>query len=286
MSEIVLAAGEDQAVIAPEQGARIASLVANRCERLVTQAASDGSPSGWGIFLMAPWAGRVADAVIPFRGKQYPVRQNLGPHGIHGVVFDKAWEIRRATESSCETMAIFDEAEWPFGGRIIQRITLEPGRLHLRADIEAGDEPMPLSMGWHPWFRRPAEADLRIALAADHILVTTEDLIPTGETISVEGETDLSDGPLLGTRRLDTVYVDPARHALVRWPDLSLTIELPEPFTTFVVYTPQGAACVEPQTAWPNAPALAYHGVPGTGLQILEAGESFTASTSLAWESS
>lgn len=283
MSTIVLQAGEDRVEVDPSAGSRIASLVAAGSERLVTEGASGGSPTGWGCFLMAPWAGRVRDAVVPFRGRLVPVRRNLPPHAIHGVAFDKRWEVLSAGDTTCETTLALPEDEWPFGGRVRQQVTLTPGRLGLSAEIQATDQAMPLSLGWHPWFTRPSEGDLRVRVDAGSTLVTGEDLIPTGETEAVHGPTDLREGPVLGDRRLDTVYAGPRGPAVVAWPDLEMAIDLIPPVATVVVYTPEGAACVEPQTAWPDAPALAAGGIEGTGLLELEPGASIRASTALRW---
>ena len=38
-------------------------------------------------------------------------------------------------------------------GAVTQRFELEPDRLRVTLELTA-DEPMPASMGWHPWFRR------------------------------------------------------------------------------------------------------------------------------------
>lgn len=283
MSQIVLAAGDDRAEIDPDNGARISSLVAGGRQRLLTRESSDGSATGWGCFLMAPWAGRISNAVIPFRGLRHPVRKNLSPHAIHGVGFDKRWKVVNADDSGCELTLTMPEDEWPFGGRLTHRVTLSEGRLDLRAEVSSGDTAMPVSLGWHPWFARPQGGDVEVRVDSGSVLVTSDDLIPTGDTAPVTGDTDLRDGPALGRRRLDTVYVSPGTPAVVRWPDLELGIDAIEPVTTIVVYSPEGAACVEPQTGWPDAPRLAALGIEGTGLLELEPGAALEATTSFNW---
>jgi aldose 1-epimerase len=283
MTEIELRAGDGRAVVDAANGARLARLVAGGKERLIPKDASDGGPTSWGCFLMAPWAGRIEGARVPFRGRMHRVRENLPPHAIHGVAFDKPWDVLGATEDSCELTLAFPRGEWPFGGRVTQRIALSPGRLDLTAEVRATEEPMPLSLGWHPWFARPADGDLSVAVEAGEVLVTNDQLIPTGQTRPVSGDADLREGPELGDRRLDHVYVSPVGPAVVTWPDLELAIEVTRPITTIVVYTPPGAACVEPQTAWPNAPALDDRGVTSTGLLELQPGDLVTAATSFTW---
>lgn len=54
---------------------------------------------------------------------------------------------------------------------------------------------MPVAVGWHPWFRRSEDADMRVAVDAAHVLVTGDDLIPTGEVISVRATQICAPGP-------------------------------------------------------------------------------------------
>lgn len=123
---------------------------------------------------------------------------------------------------------------------------------------------------------------MRLSVRADEVLETV-DLIPTGRRLPVGGPADLRTGPFIGDRRLDHVYVDPASPAVVRWPDLELLVEFAPPLRTLVVHSRPGAVCVEPQTAWPNAPALVSAGVSGTGLAILGAGERLRSTMTLRW---
>src|SRR5207248_11341695 len=132
-------------------------------------------------------------------------------------------------------------------------------------DLSEYLRPGPEGLGWHPWFARPRAGDMVVRLDARQVLVVDEDLVPTGELRAVAGDEDLRSGPALGDRRLDHVYVGVKGPALVRWPDRELRLELDESLNTVVVHTPAEGICVEPQTMWPNAPALAARGVTGTG---------------------
>ena len=108
-------------------------------------------------------------------------------------------------------------------------------------------------------------------------------MIPTGRRLAVEGPFDLRAGPVLGDRRLDDVFIDVRGPAIVRWPDLELLIEFGEPIASIVVFSPSGAVCVEPATAWPDAIRLSAAGVPGTGLATLEAGQALAATMTWRW---
>jgi aldose 1-epimerase len=285
---IVLSAGGDRVEVDPYDGARLTSFVAGGKERLLNRPPDPSSPDVlllWGCFFMAPWVGRIADGELPWEGQTHRFPKNFGGHAIHGLVFDKVWSVDDPTETSVAMSADLAAAGWPFDGSVRYRIDLAPGRLTLSARIDAADRSMPVSVGWHPYFARPSEGDLTVTVPADHVLETTEDLIPTGQLIPVAGDTDLREGPALGERRLDHVYAGARSPAIVGWPDLELHLNFDPPIETVVVYTPPHAACVEPQSAWPNAPALHESGTEGTGLTAVAPRDRFEATTTWTWGS-
>ena len=282
---VTLTAGADRAVVDPDRGGRLASLVAGGTERLVTTAPPDATDPvlAWGCYLMAPWAGRLAGAVLPWRGERHDLTANEAPHALHGVVFDERWTVGDAGGDSVTLSCALPPERWPLGGTVRQRVRLSPGALTLEASVEAGPRGMPAAVGWHPWFRRPAAGDMAVSLDADTTLITTGDLVPTGATRPVTGEEDLRGGPLLGDRRLDHPYAGVRPPAAVRWPDLELTMDFGTPIATVVVHTPPAGVCVEPQSAWPNAAVLAAAGVEGTGVAPLGPGGRLSARVEWRW---
>jgi galactose mutarotase-like enzyme len=199
------------------------------------------------------------------------MRKNHGPHSIHGLVFDTEWEVATSVADSISLNRNLDDL-WPLGGEIHHRIAVTPSGMTFSLEARAGPEGMPWGAGWHPWFERARE-DVGLKVQAEATLVTTDDLIPSGEVAPVGEERDLRLGPLVGERLLDHVYVAARSPAIVRWPDLELQVGFGPSIETLVVYTPEGAVCVEPQSAWPNAASLAARGVVGTGLAALEPNE-------------
>jgi aldose 1-epimerase len=126
-------------------GGRLASFVVDGRELLVT----DGfGPIAWGSFPMAPFAGRVRDGRFTFRGRRYELPIEMPPHAIHGTVLDRPWE-----QVDDRTISIDLGPDWPFVGYVVQHFDLAAGRFATRLELHA-DEPMPASIGWHPWFRR------------------------------------------------------------------------------------------------------------------------------------
>jgi len=256
-----LRAGQDRAVLDPEAGGRLASLVAGGAERLVTDPGAGPEPPeltglAWGSFLMAPWVGRLDGGRLPWDGRVHQLPTTFRGHAIHGTTFDRPWEVEASDDTSA-TLSIALTDPWPFGGLVRQRFTLRPGELVLEAEIEAGEVPMPVSLGWHPWFARPAEGDVRMRVDATGTLHLRDDLVPTGAVVPLEpATTDLRHGPALGERRLDDVYVEVGQPAELRWPDLVLRMTWDGAVQSVVVHTPPRGVTLEPQTAWPNAPLL------------------------------
>ena len=192
----------------------------------------------------------------------------------------KQQEVGRPSLSSATLGCEIDRARWPFGGTVRQHIDLEGEALTMWAEVTAGDT-MPISLGWHPWFRyRSAVVTLR--LESGQTLETSADLIPTGRQVPVDELTDLRAGADLTARSLDHTYTRATGPAMIAWPDLDLEIEF-GPLSTVVVHSPEAGFCVEPQTAWPDAFRLAGEGVTDTGAVNIPAGGRFSASMRWSW---
>jgi aldose 1-epimerase len=216
-------------------GGRIASLLIDGHELLKT---SRDGPRDWGSFPMVPYAGRVRNAEFVFRGEQRRLPATLPPHAIHGTVLDRRWQAVDET-----TIAVDLGPDWPFSGRAVQRFELSADGLTCRLEIDA-DEPMPASIGWHPWFIR------RIAGVGEELELDVEP-----GAMYVRDAAGITTGELVAPRPgpWDDCFIDLRRPPLLRWPGfLELTIE--SDCSAWVIYTePTDALCVEPQTARPDA---------------------------------
>jgi len=286
MTTAVLQAGDDRCEVDLEAGGRLASLVAGGMERLLTaERGRDGTlwdAVAWGSFLMAPWVGRLDGGRLPWQGQVYELPADFAGHAIHGTVKDRAWELEEADGSSATLVCRLREP-WPFGGMVRQRVALQRGRLELVAEVIAEHQAMPAAIGWHPWFARPDSGDVRVRLSATGTLRTRDDLVPTGDVDALDGLTDLRDGPPLGDRYLDHVYAGVGEPAELVWPDLTLRFDWDPPVQSVCVHSPPRGVCVEPQTAWPNAPALAAEGTQSTGLMTVRPGSPLRARTVWTW---
>ena len=271
--------------IDPAEGGRIVSLVIAGVERILPKARARAREPAlyWGCYPMVPWAGRISHGRIPTNDGEVRLEPSLPPSAIHGLAFDKSWEIVGRDKTAITMVCELRGLGWPFGGRARQTLRLGAKSLELELVVAGYTRAGPAGLGWHPWFTRPATGDVELCVDASEVLVVDADLVPTGEVRKVSLREDLRARPPLGDRRLDHVYLRAKSPAIVRWPDLELRIEYDTSMETVVVHTPPEGFCVEPQTMWPNAPLLAAAGIRDTGLRTLEPGESLRATEGWAW---
>ena len=223
------------AQIAPECGGRLASFTIDGEEILVT---SGGSATEWGCYPMAPWAGRVAEGRFSWKGRPIQLPITCGPHALHGTVLDRPWS--RCGEAALE---IDFGPDWPWKGSIRSDFELQAGVFRWTLTVSALDEPMPVFLGWHPWFLRSRGPATKLDLTFDPRAMYERDSngIPTGQRIAP------STGPW------DDCFGDVSHPPRLRWSD-GLTLDVNSSCTYWVIYDePRHALCVEPQSAPPDA---------------------------------
>lgn len=240
-----LTAGDARVVLAPEEGGRIAQITVAGLDLLV----ADGQRRfDWGLFPMVPFAGRVGHGRFTFDGREHQLARTLGPHAIHGTLLDRAWEIEvgPAGGKGAGHEALLQAelgGNWPFEGTVAHRMSLAPDHLRLELEVAAA-EPMPVTVGWHPWFRRVIGrgGPLELRFGAGAMYERSATGVPTGA---------LRRPPPPGP--WDDCFADLADPPVLVWPGaLELTIE--HGCSHLVVYDePEHALCVEPQTGPPDA---------------------------------
>lgn len=157
---ITLRAGDAEAVVHDDFGGRLGSVTVRGFELLVTGPADD--PMMWGSFPMAPYAGRIRDARFQHEGQTVELPRSLPPNAGHGLVYGRPWtRVDHGDDPAACTLAIALGDEWPFGGRVEQRIELRAEALDCGLSVVADDRSMPAEVGWHPWFPSPGPIDLR-----------------------------------------------------------------------------------------------------------------------------
>ena len=267
--------------IAPDEGGMLLSLRIRGQELLVQRRPGTEPVPTFGSFLMAPWVGELSEGKVDFRGRRAQVPPNKGRHAIHGLVATGAWEVEDVGPTAARLVRELREP-WPFGGRVTQNISLSADGITLEAEIRAGEQAMPAALGWHPWFACPEPDLVSVGVNATEELVLDEELLPTGRTRPIAGESDLRSTPTLGSRRLDIVFVGAVSPALLKMPGVEVRLHFDPAIQTVVVYMPPTSACVEPWSAWPDAFRMADAGH-ASGAVVLEPGEILQRWTRWEW---
>ena len=229
--------GDVKTSVYPECGARIGSLSAFGDELLIPGNTHD-DPLTWGCYPMVPYAGRVRDAILECAGKQFPLRQNMPPHSIHGTVFDQTWRTLDVTSYSA-LLEIELGDNWPFTGKVQHHVNVTNQSLELQLTVFAVD-PMPVQVGWHPWFVRP----VNIEAAFNTLYVRDSDGIAHERRAYQQHD--------LTQESLDDCFADALTAPLLNFEN-GPTVRLETDCSHWVVYNePSHAICVEPQSGPPN----------------------------------
>lgn len=253
--------GALQVNIAPEAGGRIAQVRFEGVEQLVGYGEHGAeSALAWGSYPMVPWCGRIREGRFGVGARSFQLPVNLGEHAIHGVGFVLPWEVVAHDPRGVELeLALPADHRWPFGGTARQRIEVSGQRLLLELAVTAGDQAMPASLGWHPWFRKPEQVEF-----------APEAMYPR----DAQGITVLPPGPV-PAGPWDDCFVNRKPVVLYR---AGQRIRLESECTDWVVYDEPGhATCVEPQTAPPDAFNL-------DAARVLQPGGTLSAQFSLQWD--
>lgn len=247
-------------------------------------------PMMCGIPLLAPWADRLDEPAFYANGKKYNLERGKGGvrfdgvgHPIHGfLTMARDWQVVRVEANGKEAsvtsrLDVSRRAEWmaqfPFAHTIEITHVLRDGVLEVRTRVEnKSAEPMPMSIGFHPFFRvddAPRE-EWTIGLAAKREWTVNKELLPTGETRPLSelvggdpasfrlGDRDFDNG-------FDQLIRDRSGRATFRIKGKQQQVDVlfGRKFTTGEIYSPAKGdfICIEPMTALNNGMNLAHRGI-------------------------
>ena len=138
-------------------------------------ATGGGKPSGSGIPLMFPFAGRIRGTSFDFEGKSYVLEAGDGlGNAIHGFVMSRPWRVteQKADRVVGQFQASVDDASllrhWPADFRITAEYRVTGNSLVSEFAIENPDtKPLPFGFGTHGYFRLPLGGARRRGLRGD-----------------------------------------------------------------------------------------------------------------------
>jgi len=260
----------------------------------------DGSRALFGIPLLSPWANRLSSDTYWINGAEYTLNRRIDnlriDHNylaIHGLVLFAPWTVMDLGTDAHgayvrSTLNFTRRAEWmaqfPFAHRLEMTHRVSKGRLCVYLSImNDSAEPIPLSLGFHPYFRLPGEGDRNswsVRCAGRKRMLLSSHYIPTGETEACDPQTPIRLGSGL---EMDDVYIDLQRDmsdcALFELADgkRQLTVGFGPKFSVGIIYAPSGKdlVCFEPMTAPTDALHLTRDGR-CDALQQVAPGETWT----------
>jgi galactose mutarotase-like enzyme len=264
---VTLSAGGLEATFLPSHGMVGVSLRHQGDEYLDLRGGPSKFDAGHpiGLPLAHPWANRlssrhyvVEDVDVDLTGIDLPV--DGGGLPIHGTLLGGyEWSpIAIGTSFAAATFSARFRygvgsprlyAAFPFPHDIVVEVSVD-GTLSVRTTVRAtGERPVPVSFGWHPWFRIPrARRDnLRVRLPARQHIVLDERMIPTGEA-EVEPEQEVA---LAGRSFDDHFVLGGDRRLSVGTSSRWLHVDVDDGFPFAQVYAPEDEAvvCLEPMVA-------------------------------------
>ena len=273
-----------EAVIVPSFGNRTIRLLVEGENILhfpfetIPAAKADRSTNG--IPFLAPWGNRMAGGGFRTNGREFHFNEKLGTlrmdaNGlpIHGMlVSSPLWQIAAmgadAAGAHVTSRLEFWKrpellANWPFAHSYEMTHKLADGVLEVTtAILNRSGERMPVSIGFHPYFRIPGVArdQLSVHLPVRRHVETDARLIPTGEFKPVNFPPQL---PLKG-QRFDDGFVGLEPNPVFRLEGGGKQIEVAfgPKYQVAIVYAPpdKDFVCFEPMTALTNGVNLAADG--------------------------
>lgn len=287
---IVLAAGLWRATVAPRLGG---SLLELSCagEPILRPAAQDALAAlgarATSCFPLVPYANRIAHGRLTLRGRTFQLQPNFPPepHAVHGIGWQRSWEVTRAAECSVELTLRHDAgapAAWPFAFEARAHFALGGDGLEVELSLTNRDiAPWPAGLGLHPYFPRWPDQTLRFEAAG--AWRNGSDSLPAQRVAGPEWDFSAArpaagltlDNDFYGWRRRAWIAAGSARRICIEGSGI---------FSVLRVFTPaaRGFIAVEPVSH--IADAVNRPDAPGSGYRLLAPGGTLTGTVSIRQE--
>ena len=185
-------------------------------------------PGMAGVPFLAPWADLLDEQAFYANGKRYAFDMELGNvrgerpgHGF--LITASQWQVAevKADRKSAwvtSTLDFFRQPMWmkqfPFAHRISMTYRLQEGVLEVNTSItNMSAEPMPVSVGFHPYFRLTdsTREEWTFSVPARTHWLLAQNKVPTGETEPIERLFPDPQSAALKDYNLDDVFSDLVR---------------------------------------------------------------------------
>ena len=248
-------------------------------------------------YALVPYSNRIADARLSFAGREYALARNFGdhPHAIHGVGWQRAWDVQEATAHRARLALVHDARgvnatawPWPFDATLTFDLPepVDDRSAVLVATLtiaNTGPSAFPFGLGFHPFFPRDARTEAGFVAAAVYENDATQ--LPLRRVAIPPAWQFDPPQPSVGTA-VDNLFT--------RWRGTATLVDRTTGFATelaadracryLVVYAPRDAPFIalEPVTHETDAFNRHARGTADTGFRTLPPGGSFSCTMRIA----
>ncbi len=242
--EHVLVLGDVELAIDLSLGARATRWIVDGLSLL---AVHGSGPVEYGMYPMAPWAGRLRDNRFIVGDRTVVLPATRDEWALHGTALAGRFttlEVNHTPDSASLTARCDQHLGWPWPMQVDVSWELRARELITVITVRALDRPFPVNVGWHPWFARRLDRgqDLEWQFSATAMAERGPDHLPTGQMRPFDPDA----GPF------DDAFVVPDGRATLRWPG-AMAIDIHNEAPWFVVFDELDlAVCLEPQSGPPD----------------------------------
>ena len=280
-TSLALVANRFRCNIVPDLGACIAGLWFDGMAVLRSpDAALLASARQSGSYPLVPFSNRIGHASLSWNGTNHPLVKNFGdgPHAIHGVGWQRPWEVLDANERfALLSYQHKPDGAWPFSFDTSQAFRLSDHELVMTLSItNQSADAAPVGLGWHPFFVKRPGSHVSFEAAGRWEMDALK--LPTHRTESSGIDEDCA------VLNVDHCY--DGWNGVLQLRDNQLHTRISSNLERLVVFTNPAQACIaiEPVSHVNNAISLMERGVASAealGLRVLQPGESMSCEMSI-----
>ncbi len=292
-----------QAGILPEGGASVAFGRVHKHGQWLdvlrpTPESDYGNSSSCSSFIMLPWCNRIKNGLLRFDGHEYQLRTAKDDGTArHGDVRGRAWKIDEADDTHIR-MSIrsddYPDMNWPFKFSAAAEYALDEQRFVWTLTLKNEDtHPIPAGFGYHPYFVRSTSQPPQVQIFCDQQFELV-DYMATAAPVPVTPVADFRQPKPLDNYELNDLLTGrtnheaaPCAHLLFPESNLQIAMIADRTFEHILIFSPQGKPffAVEPMTNASDGFNLYAHGIPGSGVFVLQSGEHISTQMILDIES-
>ncbi len=261
-----------KAKICLEQGARVVSLKFKDKFIIKEQPDFDYKDS-YASSILFPFASRIKEGKYAFEGNDYQFETNDGDNALHGLVYNKKFELFEPEEHEDNCSATFNYYEkneskgFPFTYFLSVTYILFEDRLKVRVTVKNTDtKSFPFTLGWHPYFNSTDLKNSYLSFKSDQKVEFDKTLITKKVIAQTSPEIFKID-----EQQLDDCFILKDDNVSFTTPTYKIDITADSEENFLQLYTPKGfdVIAIEPMT-----------GISDTfnnkiGLQVLEADKTY-----------